>query len=245
MKTCVVAILLLVVTCLGITSASQLQPKEAAPAEATSQRSATAALGHAETPWIPVGKFGLVLNDGTRVIGVPSKRWAATLKTRFGRVTIPHEQLAGVVPFGGGEIRILLTNGDRISGTFATASLLFETPLGLLNVPTKSLVSMRARRKKNASVVESLMPRLKGDWVVTYTNKTQHTRRIDAGGMVNGAEELVEKDGDLLIVYQGVIERITLVEDRLFVEHFNPGSTYPHGIPTVMGVGKKTASQSR
>jgi len=90
--------------------------------------------------------------------------------------------------------------------------------------------------------LSSLMPRLKGRWVVTYTNRTQHTREIRENELVNHRDELVEDNGDILILFPNVIERITLVGDKLFVEHFNPSSTYPNGIPAVMGVGRKTNS---
>ena len=91
--------------------------------------------------------------------------------------------------------------------------------------------------------LQSLMPRLKGNWVVTYTNKTQHSREIHENQLVNDGDELVQENGDLLIVFPRVIERITLIEDKLFVEHFNPCSTYPDGIPAVMGVGRRTNSK--
>ena len=71
----------------------------------------------------------------------------------------------------------------------------------------------------------------------------QHARKIYENQLVNEADELVEANGDFLIIFGNVIERITLVGDKLFVEHFNPGSTYPDGIPTVIGVGRKTTSK--
>ena len=87
--------------------------------------------------------------------------------------------------------------------------------------------------------LDALMPRLTGKWVVTYTNKTQHTREIHADRRVNDDSRVVQGYGDILIDFPDAVERITLVENKLFVEHFNPRSTYPDGIPAVMGVGKK------
>ena len=91
--------------------------------------------------------------------------------------------------------------------------------------------------------LKSLMPRLKGTWMVTYTNKTRHVRMIHENQLVNDTDELVKANGDLLIVFPNIIERITLIGDKLFVEHFNPGSTYPDGIPAVMGVGRRAKSK--
>ncbi len=87
--------------------------------------------------------------------------------------------------------------------------------------------------------LDALMPRLTGKWVVTYTNKTQHTREIHVDRRVNEDNRIVQGYGDILIDFPEAVERITLVGNRLFVEHFNPRSTYPDGIPAVMGVGKK------
>ena len=49
--------------------------------------------------------------------------------------------------------------------------------------------------------LQSLLPRLQGNWVVTYTNKTQHAREIHGNQLVNDGQELIEEDGDLLIVF--------------------------------------------
>ena len=87
--------------------------------------------------------------------------------------------------------------------------------------------------------LDALMPRLTGKWIVTYTNKTQHTREIHPDRRVNEDDRIVQKNGNILIVFPNVIERVTLVENKLFVEHFNPRSTYPDGIPAVMGVAKR------
>ncbi len=90
--------------------------------------------------------------------------------------------------------------------------------------------------------LDALMPRLTGKWIVTYTNKTQHTREIHPDRRVNDDARIVQGFGDIVIDFPDAIERITLVENKLFVEHFNPRSTYPNGIPAVMGVGKKVVA---
>jgi hypothetical protein len=195
---------------------------------------------------IPVGTFGLVLDDGTRVIGVPSKRWAAALQTRLGRVTVPHDQISGIES-GADEVHVHLRNGDYISGRFVPNTILFATRFGELRFPAEAIVRLRRRfapeGHEPAATIASLIPRLTGDWVVTYTNRTRQSRTIKENRIVNGRDRLVEKNGDLLILFPTVIERITLVDDKLFVEHFNPRSTYPDGIPAVMGVGRRTTGR--
>lgn len=79
---------------------------------------------------------------------------------------------------------------------------------------------------------------LVGRWVVTYTNQTSHLRVIDERGGVRGAT--LERSGaDWILVFPRVVERIASVNGRLYVEHFNPKSTFPNGLPAVMGIGKK------
>ena len=102
------------------------------------------------------------------------------------------------------------------------------------------ITKLRKQGPPTDGSLSSLMPRLKGRWVVTYANRTRHTREIHENQLVNNRDELVEENGDILIVFPNVIERITPVGDKLFVEHFNPHSTYPNGIPAVMGIARKT-----
>ena len=90
---------------------------------------------------IPSGKFGLVLDDGSRVIGTPSRDWAATVTTAFGKVTIPLDQISRVVNSNAG-VQISLTNGDRVSGAFVSRTMTFQTAFGALTVPQQSIIRM-------------------------------------------------------------------------------------------------------
>ena len=90
---------------------------------------------------VPKGKFGIVLKDGTKMIGVPAKSWSATLQTQFGMVTIPRDQIASIEVVNG-LARIHLTNGDRVSGQLTSAVLKFETSYGELTVNAGELVRM-------------------------------------------------------------------------------------------------------
>ena len=74
---------------------------------------------------------------------------------------------------------------------------------------------------------------------MSYTNGTQHTCEIREDQQVNGGDEIVEENGDISIVFESVIERLTLVDDKLFVEYFNPRTDYPKGVPVVMGVARR------
>ncbi|MBI2478803.1 MAG: hypothetical protein HYV60_09260, partial [Planctomycetia bacterium] len=75
--------------------------------------------------------------------------------------------------------------------------------------------------------------KLLGTWEVTYTNRTRNRRTIGTDGPLTSA------NGDILIDFDTVIERLSLVGDKLFVEHFNPKSTYPKGFPYAIGIGKR------
>ena len=92
---------------------------------------------------------------------------------------------------------------------------------------------------KPARSLKALMPHLTGKWLVTYMNKTKHTREIHANQRVNDNAEISESSGDILIYFPDVIERVTLVGEQLFIEHFNPSSTYPDGTPAAMGIGRR------
>ncbi|MFQ5733129.1 MAG: hypothetical protein ACE5KM_14400 [Planctomycetaceae bacterium] len=90
---------------------------------------------------IAAGQFGLELTDGTRLVGVPEKSWAATVKSRFGTVTIPRNEIAGIETVDG-KVRVYLKNGDRVSGTWASSTMRFETQFGALTVPASSMVRL-------------------------------------------------------------------------------------------------------
>ena len=90
---------------------------------------------------IPKGKYGIGLNDGTKMIGVP-KATTVTLKTSFGNVTIPRDKISKIEAVKG-ESRVHLVNGDRVSGKWVTTVMQFETQFGTLAIPVSSVVWLR------------------------------------------------------------------------------------------------------
>jgi len=121
-----------------------------------------------------------------------------------------------------------------------------ETKAGNLDGAVRIRDAIKALRAgETPTSIDNVLPNLLGTWKVTYTNKTEHTRRIEKNKLVNGNSQLLVKNGDVIIDFQEVIERITLVEDKLFVEHFKPKSTYPDGNPVVMGIGRLVKGSSQ
>ena len=95
-------------------------------------------------------------------------------------------------------------------------------------------------KAKKGPAVGLRMAELRGGWIFIFSNDTRHTRKFHGRNEVNNGARLRRRRGDLIIEYpQNVIERITLAEGRLFVEHFNPKNTYPKGVPAVLGIGTK------
>lgn len=91
---------------------------------------------------IPPGKFGLMLNDGTRLIGRPAKDWTAAIRTGFGLAVIPLAQIRSIESAGAQSVAIHLKNGDRVSGPLVSTNIPFETAYGNLNVPSADLVRL-------------------------------------------------------------------------------------------------------
>jgi len=88
------------------------------------------------------------------------------------------------------------------------------------------------------------MDELRGTWMVTWSDHRRGPRRFHGRNRVTasgtGDGHLYRTRGGLIIKYPNrVIERITLGEDRLFFEHFNPGKTYPNGKARVLGIAAK------
>ncbi len=95
-------------------------------------------------------------------------------------------------------------------------------------------------KERKAYPVGLPMAELRGAWMVEFSNKTRATRTFHGRNQVNNRARLSRKRRDLIIEHpKNVIERITLADGRLFVEHFNPKKTYPKGKLVVLGVGKK------
>lgn len=88
---------------------------------------------------IPAGKFGLLLKDGTRIIGVPARNWAAKINTSFGIVNIPIARIHHVAASGKSGVSIHLKNGDRVSGKLIAQTMRFETEFGALAVPATDI----------------------------------------------------------------------------------------------------------
>lgn len=99
-------------------------------------------------PGPPGSKFSLLLNDGTRLVGVPVGTDALPLESEFGRIEIPLKIIAGAesVP-SRSVLEVRLRNGDRITGRLCLAHLEFETSYGRLNVPIESLAALQAGEK--------------------------------------------------------------------------------------------------
>lgn len=132
---------------------------------------------------------------------------------------------------GGGPETIIGTNGLPVVGIYGKRGADVDS-LGLIQAG--HLPFSQSARSLNA-----LLPHLAGSWEFKYTNNTSHIRTIEKNQSVNERDEIVQQGNDILIVFPDVIERITPAGDRVFVEHFNPRSTYPDGPPAVLGVGHK------
>ena len=89
--------------------------------------------------------------------------------------------------------------------------------------------------------------KLQGTWELRYNNKNKHTKVIRADVREVGFEDVPDKigqlrqiNGDILVVFPKVTQRLTLVGDKLFfVEQFNPKSTYPNGVAAAIGICKR------
>lgn len=93
-----------------------------------------------------------------------------------------------------------------------------------------------------------------GRWTVRYDNGTVRKVSIDANDVATMLEEndrpknlkakLVTKGGEGVIDWgDGTIEKMTIANARLVIEHFNPKSIYPKGPPSTRAVGTKASSK--
>lgn len=96
-----------------------------------------------DQPFIPAGKFGLQLSDGTRLIGQPGQNWSLHLKTNFGTSTVPLSQVDTVVSKNAGTVVVHLTNGDRLTGRLLANTIPYVTQFGTLTVPSSALVALQ------------------------------------------------------------------------------------------------------
>lgn len=96
----------------------------------------------AEVWTIPAGKYGLRLQDGTRMIGTPAKGWSVKLKSSFGPVDIPLSQIARLAPGKDGQLSAHLKNGDRVSGIALSKELQYETRYGVLTIQCRDIARL-------------------------------------------------------------------------------------------------------
>lgn len=90
-------------------------------------------------------KFALVLDDGTRLIGVPVGTGVLPLETEFGRAEIPLRLIAAVEALPDRpQVAVRLRNGDRITGRLRLTELRLETAYGRLAVPVETLSALTA-----------------------------------------------------------------------------------------------------
>jgi hypothetical protein len=90
-----------------------------------------------------------------------------------------------------------------------------------------------------------------GTWTVTYhPNRAVRVYSVTAEGDVSFAEfggkaKLAVKDREVILdLSDGKLERWTLGHDgRLFVEHFNPKSSFPDDTPDQIGIGTRKAEE--
>lgn len=85
--------------------------------------------------------------------------------------------------------------------------------------------------------------KLKGIWRVAYTSSAVRHYQFDDAGKVHvsgmkGKAYIQNKDL-LFDVNDGKLERATLFGNRLFIEHYNPSSTYPAEFPAALGIGQR------
>lgn len=80
-----------------------------------------------------------------------------------------------------------------------------------------------------------------GTWKVLYANNAVRTYQINENAEVIFVEEKrtgkLDKNFATLNFGDGKLERLSLIQGRLFVEHFNPGSDYPNKSPNVTAIG--------
>ena len=85
------------------------------------------------------------------------------------------------------------------------------------------------------------------DWQFGYRFDGDNTaQRIGPAGELLKTMKMVRRNGHFLILYDQDqrLERITFCgEDLMFVEHFNPKSSYPNGAPEEMGRGTRIKQQ--
>ena len=84
------------------------------------------------------------------------------------------------------------------------------------------------------------MDALRGTWMVTWSDHRKVPREFHGRTQVDDGGHLYRSRGELIIRYPNAkVERITIGEERLVFEHFNPGKTYPKGKAHLLGIATK------
>ncbi len=105
-------------------------------------------------------------------------------------------------------------------------------------------------RVKELSAQAAGKGRFEGLWTIRYDNGVVRKVSIDANDVITTLEEgnqprnlkakLATNGGEGLVDWgDGSIEKMTLANAKLVIEHFNPKSLYPNGPPTRRAVGVK------
>jgi hypothetical protein len=91
---------------------------------------------------------------------------------------------------------------------------------------------------------------LDGKWSVVSGNDTTRTYVFDGtalrwtqGGRTHDGSVKAVDGAFLVDTGDGKLERLTLVNERFFIEHFNPAQTYPAGVPDEFGLGTRAAEK--
>jgi len=90
--------------------------------------------------------------------------------------------------------------------------------------------------------------RFAGDWVCTFSSGSVHHYKIDADGTFYWTDRTPRKKlqaamrGNDYVVDFGddnIMQRFRLAGSELKVEHFNPKTSYPKGLPASLGIAKR------
>ena len=110
-------------------------------------------------------------------------------------------------------------------------------------------------RVKEASAQAGGESIFEGRWTVHYDNGAVRKVSIDANGAITMLEEsgkpvknlkvrLVPKGHDIIVDWgNGTLEKLSIANAKLVVEHFNPSSTYPSGPVNTRGLGTRTSTK--
>ena len=159
-----------------------------------------------------------------------------------GRLTRRNEDL--LIDFGDGALDRIRLAGDGLA---------VEHFVGA-RYPSQPTWVGKARRlqKEPAESPARFFRSVPGIWIIQYANKTARAYAIDGKGNVLGQTldpkgnvvpqtskqgRLTLRDGEIVLDFQdGTVERIERYGLGLWVEHFNPATTYPHTI-LLFGLG--------